>query len=55
MEMWTDWSLMVFWTPGFPAFNIHYTNEFSWPNIEHLTKLYQNQKITYIPAISILA
>ena len=54
MEVWTDWSLIDFWTPSFPVFNTHYTNELSWHNSEHLAKLYQKQ-ITYIPAISILA
>lgn len=52
--VWTDRSLKTFLTPGFFAFNTHYTKDFSWHNTEHLAKLDQKWKITCTPDISIL-
>lgn len=53
--VWTDRSLKTFLTPGFFAFNIHYTKDFSRHNTEHLVELDQKWKVTCTPHIAILS
>lgn len=48
--VWTARALKTFLTPGFFAFNIHYSKDFSW----HNTELNQKWTIMCTPNISTL-